>query len=59
MKPSLIALIAGCAVASSAFAMTDSPPSSPPRLAVMDSPPSSPPRLAMMDSPPSSPPRQI
>ena len=59
MKASLIALVAGCAVAGSAFALTDSPPSSPPRATVMDSPPSSPPRAAVMDSPPSSPPRQI
>jgi hypothetical protein len=57
MKVSLIALIAGCAMAGSAFAMMDSPPSSPPRATVMDSPPSSPPRAVVMDSPPSSPPR--
>jgi hypothetical protein len=60
MKVSLIALVAGCAVASSAFALTDSPPVSPPHAAamVMDSPPVSPPHAAamVMDSPPVSPP---
>jgi len=42
MKISLIALVAGCAVASSAFALTDSPPANPPHMAVMDSPPANP-----------------
>ena len=59
MKVSVIALVAGCAVASSAFALTDSPPSNPPHVAVMDSPPSNPPHAAVMDSPPSNPPHQI
>ena len=43
MKTSLVALFAGCAVASSAFAVMDTPPSSPPHAVVMDTPPSSPP----------------
>jgi hypothetical protein len=68
MKISLVALVAGCAFASSAFSMSDSPkggttmdspPSLPPRAAVLDSPPSLPPRAAVLDSPPSLPPRQI
>jgi hypothetical protein len=59
MKVSLIALVAGCAVASSAFALTDSPPSQPPHATVMDSPPSQPPHATVMDSPPSQPPHQI
>jgi len=67
MKVSLIALVAGCAVASSAFSMTDSlpsgtamdsPPVLPPRAAVLDSPPVLPPRAAVLDSPPVLPPRQ-
>jgi hypothetical protein len=51
MKVSLVALVIGCALAGSALALTDSPPSTPPRLAVTDSPPSTPPRFAVMDSP--------
>jgi hypothetical protein len=43
MKISLIALVAGCAVASSAFALTDSVPSVPPHASLMDSVPSVPP----------------
>ena len=46
MKISLIALVAGCAVASSAFALTDSVPSTPPHAALMDSVPSTPPHAA-------------
>ncbi len=57
MKISLIALVASCAVASSAFALTDSQPSLPPRARVMDSQPSLPPRARVMDSQPSLPPR--
>ena len=59
MKVSLIALVAGCAVAGSSFAMVDSPPANPPRTAVMDSPPANPPRTAVTDSPPANPPRLI
>jgi hypothetical protein len=67
MKISLIALAAGCAVASSAFAMTnspraavfDTPPTLPPRAAVLDTPPTLPPRAAVLDTPPTLPPRQI
>jgi hypothetical protein len=43
MKISLIALVAGCAVASSAFALTDSVPSTPPHASLLDSVPSTPP----------------
>jgi len=43
MKLSLIALIAGCAVAGSAFALTDTPPTNPPHAVVMDTPPTNPP----------------
>ncbi len=59
MKRNLFALIAGCTLAASAIAMTDSPPSQPPRFAAPDSPPSQPPRVAVPDSPPSQPPRFI
>jgi hypothetical protein len=45
MKISLVALIAGCAIASSALAALDSPPSNPPNLAALDSPPSNPPNF--------------
>jgi hypothetical protein len=55
MKVSLIALVAGCAVASSAFALTDSIPTTPPR--AFDSIPTTPPRA--FDSIPTTPPRQI
>ena len=58
MKLSLVALVAGCAVASSAFALMDTPPTNPPRAAVMDTPPTNPPRAAVMDTPPTNPPRQ-
>ena len=59
MKISLIALVAGCAVASSAFALTDSVPSTPPHASLMDSVPSTPPHASLMDSVPSTPPHQI
>ena len=55
MKVSLIALVACCAVSSAAFALTDDPGNSPPRV-VMDDPGNSPPRVAM-DDPGNSPPR--
>jgi hypothetical protein len=56
MKVSLIALVAGCAVASSAFATFDLPPTVPPHLAMLDLPPTVPPHLAMLDLPPTVPP---
>ena len=59
MKVSLIALITGCAVASSAFALTDSMPTQPPRTTVLDSMPTQPPRATVLDSMPTQPPRQI
>jgi len=59
MKRSLIALAAGCAVASSALAFTDTPPANPPHAAVMDTPPANPPHAAVMDTPPANPPHQI
>ena len=46
MKVSLIALVACCAVSSAAFALTDDPGNSPPRLSLMDDPGNSPPRVA-------------
>ena len=46
MKVSLVALIAGCAIASSAFASFDNPPMTPPHLAQMDNPPMTPPHGA-------------
>jgi hypothetical protein len=55
MKVSLVALVAGCAVASSAFAAFDLPPVVPPR-AAFDLPPVVPPRSAL-DLPPVVPPR--
>jgi len=56
MKVSLVALIAGCAIASSAFASFDNPPMTPPHLAQMDNPPMTPPHLAQLDNPPMTPP---
>ena len=56
MKISLIALVASCAFAGSAFAALDIPPSTPPNLAALDIPPSTPPNLAALDIPPSTPP---
>lgn len=58
MKFSLIALVAGCAVASSAFALTDSVPTTPPHASLMDSVPTTPPHAAPMDSVPTTPPHQ-
>jgi hypothetical protein len=58
MKISLIALVAGCAVASSAFALTDSIPTLPPRASLQDSIPTLPPRASLQDSIPTLPPRQ-
>jgi len=59
MKVSLVVLVAGCAIASSAFASMDSPPGNPPHAVVMDSPPGNPPHAVVMDSPPGNPPHQI
>jgi hypothetical protein len=56
MKVSLFALVAGCAVASSAFAAFDLPPTLPPHAAVLDLPPTLPPHAAMLDLPPTLPP---
>ncbi len=56
MKIRLVALVAGCAIAGSAFAGFDNPPSNPPNLAGFDNPPSNPPNLAGFDNPPSNPP---
>ena len=53
MKSSLFTLVACCAVASSAFALTDNPGANPPR--VMDNPGANPPRV--MDNPGANPPR--
>ena len=58
MKVSLVALVAGCAVASSAFATMDSPQTTPPHAAVMDSPQTTPPHFMVMDSPQTTPPHQ-
>ena len=55
MKVSLIALVAGCAVASSAFALMDTPPTNPPHRSVTDTPPTNPPHRSVMDTPPGDP----
>jgi len=59
MKISLIALAAGCVVASSAFALTDSVPTLPPRALLADSVPTLPPRALLADSVPTLPPRAL
>jgi hypothetical protein len=59
MKTSLIALIAGCVVASSAFAFTDAVPTVPPRASLRDAVPTVPPRASLRDAVPTVPPRQI
>ncbi|HZE44408.1 MAG TPA: hypothetical protein VE058_11520 [Steroidobacteraceae bacterium] len=46
MKVSLVALVAGCAVASSAFGAFDMPPLNPPHASVLDMPPLNPPHAA-------------
>jgi hypothetical protein len=56
MKVSLIALVAGCAVASSAFAAFDLPPVVPPHQTVFDLPPVVPPHQTVFDLPPVVPP---
>lgn len=56
MKVSLIALVAGCAVAGSAFATFDLPQTVPPHLATLDLPQTVPPHLAMLDLPQTVPP---
>jgi hypothetical protein len=56
MKTSLIALIAGCVVASSAFAFTDAVPTSPPHASLRDAVPTSPPHASLRDAVPTSPP---
>ena len=57
MKVSLIALVAGCAVASSAFALADSLPTLPPHVLLTDSLPTLPPHLT--DSLPTLPPHAM
>ena len=59
LKVSLIALAAGCAVASSAFALTDTPTANPPHAWVMDTPTANPPHASVMDTPTANPPHQI
>jgi len=56
MKVSLIALVAGCTIASAAFAALDIFPVLPPHAAVLDSPSSLPANAAVLDIPPSMPP---
>jgi hypothetical protein len=56
MKISLVALVAGFAVTSSAFASMDAVPSSPPHAFLRDAVPSSPPHAFLRDAVPSSPP---
>jgi hypothetical protein len=56
MKVSLVALVAGCAVASSAFGAFDMPPVMPPHAAALDMPPVMPPHAAALDMPPVMPP---
>ena len=56
MKFSLAALIAACAVASSAFGAFDLPPIIPPHFAALDLPPIIPPHFAALDLPPIIPP---
>jgi hypothetical protein len=51
MKVSLVALVAGCAVASSAFAAFDMPSVMPPHAAVLDMPPVMPPHASVLDMP--------
>jgi len=59
MKLSLIALIAGCAVAGSAFALTDTPQTNPPHAVVMDTPHTNPPHAVVMDTPHTNPPHGL
>src|SRR5271168_3198054 len=56
MKVSLVALVAGCAIASSAFGLFDNPPMTPPHLALLEASPMTPPHLALLDNPPMTPP---
>ena len=49
MKFSLIALVACCAVSSAAFAVSDEPGVSPPKVALIDEPGVSPPKVALMN----------
>ena len=57
MKVSLIALVAGCAVAASALA--DSIPATPPHVILADSIPATPPHVILADSIPATPPHLI
>ncbi|MGO9933427.1 MAG: hypothetical protein ACLPV8_16675 [Steroidobacteraceae bacterium] len=57
MKVSLVALITGCAIASSGLAIFDNPPVNPPHMASLDNPPVNPPHVALLDNPPVNPPR--
>ena len=59
MKVSLIALIAGCAVANSAFVLADSIPTTPPHAVLADSIPTTPPHADLADSIPTTPPHLI
>ena len=59
MKISLVALVAGCAVASSAFAFTDAVPTTPPHAFLRDAVPTTPPHAFLQDAVPTTPPHQI
>ena len=56
MKVSLIALAAGCVIASSAFSAFDLPPLTPPHVTLADLPPLTPPHVTLADLPPLTPP---
>ncbi len=55
MKISLVALVAGCALAGAAVAF-DNPPTNPPDRLAFDNPPTNPPDRAAYDNPPTNPP---
>jgi hypothetical protein len=56
MKISLVALVAGCAIAASALVAFDNPPTNPPNVVAFDNPPTNPPNIATFDNPPTNPP---
>jgi hypothetical protein len=56
MKFSLVALIAGCAIAGSAFAAFENPPITPPHVAQFENPPITPPHTVVFENPPITPP---
>ena len=59
MKVSLIALLAACALSSTAFALADDPGTNPPHATLADDPGTNPPHVTLADDPGTNPPHVV